>query len=280
MASSGVFNNIEAVKEAMKVYGIMVKNDAHEGIRMKMADIAYRASEYTPYGDRAKIRSEISSLPITKDGGKKRYGDTQYVGQYKLINWERKLKGLLPLGNSKFRKVSKYRVRPGAMSVEERIIKRRNTPRNTGPSHGISRFMDGKYKAFIKARQDSVNFLRVAWAPAAEFFGKPFQRGRDLGPKAISRFTGVLYGGKIKDISGDIREYSMFNGAGKYDTRRKKPGQDTAPERSKADQEKAANILELSLQKAVEFVFSDMLQFFETRARRYQSALRVLNKVK
>jgi hypothetical protein len=129
-------------------------------------------------------------------------------------------------------------------------------------------------------REDSVKFIRAAWAPIAEFFGKPFKRGRDFGPKAIARFTGKMYGGEVKAIGENITEFSMFNGAGKFDTRRKKPGSETAPERSGADQERAARIIETALQKGIDAVFADITQYFEKRAARYQHALRVFNKLR
>jgi hypothetical protein len=280
MATAGIVNNIEAVKEAIKIYGLMVKGDADKAIRKKMGDIAFQAAANTYHGEKEKLRSEISSLPITKDGGRKRYGNTQYVGQYKLINWERKQKGLLPLGNSKFRKVSKYTTRPGSMSVEEKIIKRRNQVRAGGPSLRANPFMDGKYKSFIQSRIRSIKFIRAAWGVAAQFFGKSFSRG-DFGPNALARFSGKQYGGaEVKPIGDNITEYSMFNGAGRFDTRKRKVGQQTAPERPSGDQERAAKIIEDGLNKGVQAVIADITQYFETRAGRLQQALRVLNKFK
>jgi hypothetical protein len=280
MATAGIVNNIEAVKEAIKIYGLMVKGDADKAIRKKMGDIAFQAAANTYRGEKEKLRAEISSLPITKDGGRKRYGNTQYVGQYKLINWERKQKGLLPLGNSKFRKVSKYTTRPGSMSVEEKIIKRRNQVRAGGPSLRANPFMDGKYKSFIQSRIRSIKFIRAAWGVAAQFFGKSFSRG-DFGPNALARFSGKQYGGaEVKPIGDNITEYSMFNGAGRFDTRKRKVGQQTAPERPSEDQERAAKIIEDGLNKGVQAVISDITQYFETRAGRLQQALRVLNKFK
>lgn len=280
MATSGVQTNIDAVKNAIKLYGLVVKKDADVAIKKKMGDIAFQAGANTYFTEKDKLRNEISSLPITKDGGRKRYGNTQYVGQYKLINWERKQKGLLPLGNSRFRRVAKYIVKPGAMSVQEKISRKRNQARAGGPSLRANPFMDGKYKSFIQSRIRSIKFIRAAWGVAAQFFGKPFTRG-DFGPNALARFSGLQYGGaEIKPIGDSITEYSMFNGAGRFDTRRKKVGQQTAPERSSADQEKAAKIIEDGLNKGIQAVLADITQYFEGRATRLQQAIRVLNKTK
>lgn len=273
--------NLDAVKEAIKVYGLVVRKDADAETKKKMASIAFEAARFTPFGEKGALRAEISRLPITKDGGKKRYGDSQYVGQYKLINWQRKLSGLLPVGGSKFRKVKTFKVRSGAMSVEEAIVKRRNRVRSGGPSQRSNPFMDGKYKSFIQARIRSIKFIRAAWSVAAVALGgKPFSRG-DFGPAALARFSGQAYGGgEIKSIGPDITEYSIFNGAGKYDTRRAIKGVQSAPERPSRDQERAAQIIEEALNKGLEAVLADITKYFETRADRFQKAIRVLNRFK
>lgn len=273
--------NIEAVREAIKLYGQRVKNDSHEQIKKKMGDIAYRAAEVTPFGDAGKLRAEISNLPITKDGGRKRYGNTQYVGQYKLMNWERRLKGLPTLGNSKFKKVKSYVTRPGSMVAEERITKRRTRNRLAGLGVTSNMYaMDDKYKKFIQARIRSIKFIRAAWGVAASFFGKPFNRG-DFGPDALARFSGKQYGGgNIKNIGGELTEYSIFNGAGKFDTRQRKPGQETAPQRPSSDQARAESIISKALQKGVDFVLADIIRYFEDRANRFQAEIKILNKYK
>jgi hypothetical protein len=287
MATAGIQTNIEAVKEAIRLYGLMVKKDADIATRKKMGDIAFQAGANTYHTEKDKLRAEISSLPITKDGGRKRYGNTQYVGQYKLINWERKQKGLLPLGNSRTRGTGIFtrKVKKDedgeitSVSYVER--KRKNRIRATlGPSLRANPFMDGKYKSFIQSRVRSIKFIRAAWGVAAQFFGKPFTRG-DFGPGALARFSGLQYGGgDIKPIGENITEYSMFNGAGRYDTRKRPIGSQQAPERSSGDQEKAARIIEDGLNKGIQAVISDITQYFEQRAKRLQYVLRNLNRVK
>ena len=275
VATAGIKTNIDAVKEALRVYGLVVRKDADKEVRLKIADIAWRASEATYFSPKGKVRAEISNLPITKDGGKKRYGDTQYVGQYKLMNWERKLKGLPTLGGGKFRNINT--TRPNSLVYTEKRKKLGGKLSGLGVKGNYYNML-GKYKAFIKHREDSTKFIRAAWAPAAEFFGKPFQRGRDFGPKAISRFTGKMYGGEVKSYGGDLTEYSMFNGAGKFDIRRKKPNSQTAPERSSADQARARGIIEVALEIGARKVLDGLTRYFEGRAQRFQRAMRVLNK--
>ena len=281
MAQDGILTNIEALQDALRVYGLVVKKEADLAIRNKMADLAFAAAKNTKFADRASIRSQISNLPITKDGGTNRTGKTQYVGQYKLINWERKMKGLKALGNSKFRRVTSYIARPGSMSVEEKIIKRRNRVHAKGPAMPTSNFMDGKYKMFIKKREESSKFLRIGWARAAEFFGKPFSRGRDFGSKTQARISGEAYGSaSVKNFGGDLTEYAMSNYAGRFDVRQRKIGQSTAPERSSQDQERAATIIESALNLGIQEVFADIIKYFETRMPRVEAAMRQINKLK
>lgn len=282
MAQSGILTNIQAVQDALRVYGKVVRIEADKAIRNKMADIAFAAAKNTKFADRAAIRAELSTLPNTKDGGRKRYGNTQYVGQYKLINWERKLKGLPTLGNSKFRKVTNYRTRPGQIFAEEKTRKTRARSRLAGLGVQSNIYaMDGKYKTFIKAREESSKFLRIGWARAAEFFGKPFRRGRDFGPKTQARISGEAYGrADIKAFGGDLTEYSMSNYAGRFDIRRRKVGQTVAPERSSQDQDRAAAIIERGLNLGLQEVFADIMKYFESRMPRVRAAMAQINKLK
>jgi hypothetical protein len=262
---SGIKTNMEAVIKAIEDYKQVVSKDADEAARKKMGDIAFRAAKNTAYTSKEIIRSEISNLPITKDGGKKRYGNTKYVGQYKLINWERKLRGLRPLGNSRFRKIA----------ADGKIKKIKNIVHAKGPSMSASNFMDGKYKKFIQARIRSIKFLRAAWGVAAAFFKKPFERG-DFGPESLSRFSGKAYGGARVTSQGDDKiEYSMFNGAGQFDTRRK-----PAIPRSAQDQERAAKIIEDGLNAGLSEVLNDIHLYFEKNTTKIDKISRNLNTFK
>jgi hypothetical protein len=273
--TAGVLTNIDELNEALAIYQKVVKVEASEAVRNKMADIAFRASQNTDFTPRDSIRSQLSNLPITKDGGKKRSGNTKYVGLYKLINWQRKLNGLLPAGGSKYR--MKNITKPGSMVYQERRVK--NQIRGSGPSQRINPFMDGKYKAFLKVRSSSSKFIRVAWGVAADFYGKPFSRG-DFGSSALARFSGQAYGGaSIKQVNADMAEFSMFNGAGSFDLRGKEPKL-----RSAKDQTNARKIIEAGLKKAVDFVLYDskngIVPYLQARAKRVEQALKVMGRLK
>lgn len=274
--ASGILTNIDELKSVLEVYQNVVRKSAPEAVRNVMGDVAFRAAQETQFTPREKIRNQLSNLPITKDAGKKRYGNTQYVGQYKLINWLRKLNGLDPAGNSKFRKVKTFSIK-GPMATMK-TTKKRNIPRNTGPSAGIERFMDGKYKGFLQVRARSSKFLRVGWAIAADFYGKPFGRG-DFGTATLARLSGEGYGGgSIKQLNPDLAEFSMFNGAGKFDLRGKAP-----VVRSAADQGRASTIIEQALKRAVDAVLynpkSGLVPYLEARVDRVQKALRAMGRL-
>jgi len=273
--TAGVLTNIDELNEALEIYQRVVKVEATEAVRNKMADIAFRASENTRFTPRDAISSQLSNLPITKDGGKKRSGYTKYVGLYKLINWQRKLNGLPPAGGSKFR--MKNISKPGSMVYQERRVK--NQIRGNGPSQRSSPFMDGKYKDFLRSRVKSSKFIRIAWGVAADFYGKPFRRG-DFGPSALARFSGQAYGGaSIKKVNADIAEFSMFNGAGSFDLRGKEP-----KVRSAKDQTNARKIIEEGLKKAVDYVLYDskngIVPYLQARAKRVEQALKVMGRLK
>lgn len=245
---SGVTTNFPAFKKALDLYVRISRKTVFDSVKNAMADVAFSAAENTYHTNKELIDAQFKSLPITGTETKPRTGDTQYVGQYKIINWERKNKGLMPLGGSKFRKVKKFSIKgPMAMMKE---IRKRNVPRGTGPSLGIARFMDGKYKAFLQARKRSIKWLRIGWAAAAEMMGKPFRRG-DFGPAAIQRIIGLKYGGgSVRSIDADITEFTIFNNTGRFDTRYKPVRQRSSFDIARADSIMSAG-LEAGIQKVI-----------------------------
>lgn len=262
MAFSGIKTNMDELIKTIDLYKEVVKKNADDATRKKMGDIAFRAAKNTAYTTKELIRSEISNLPNTKDGGKKRYGSGKYIGQYKLINWVRKNKGLPTLGGG---------TRKSVGDKTKRVGSRLSGLGVTGNIYS----MQGKYKKFIQSRVRSIKFLRAAWGVAASFFKKPFERG-DFGPGALGRFSGKAYGGAaIKPIGENMIEYSMFNGAGKYDTRFS-----PVRERSAADQERAARIIEDALNRGVDEVLADINQYFERNIDRVEKVARNLNTLK
>lgn len=257
----GITGNFPAFKKALDLYVRISKKTVFDSVRNAMADVAFEAAANTYHTTKEKIDAEFQNLPIKGAETKKRYGDTRFVGQYKIINWERKNKGMMPLGGSKYRTKARKILAfsyfdPYDSGIKTKIsfkkIRAKNTPRNTGPNLGINRFMDGKYKAFLQARKRSVKWLRIGWAAAAEALGKPFRRG-DFGPGTIQRILGLKYGGGyIKPINDNLTEFAIFNNTGRFDTRYK-----PARQRSGNDIGRADDIMTKGLEAGIQKVIYD-----------------------
>lgn len=111
-----------------------------EAINEKMTNIALKSAKFTePTTSKSaassRLKHQLTSLPITKDGGKKRSGDTRFVGLYKLMNWQRKNSNLPPVGG-KFGK---------------------------NKATGFS-------KRFVNSRANSARWIRIGWLHAAKAF--------------------------------------------------------------------------------------------------------------
>jgi len=224
----GIISNVDAVKQALDAYVKVRNQSVFESVKEKMTNIAYKASQNTDFAEKADIRNELSSLPITKDGGKKRTGNTQWVGLYKLINWQRKNMGLLPRGGSRKyvvgMKISKKKSfsNTGANDYVKQTqykIKKIMGDKKAGKGGG---FMDGKTKDFLRARARGSKFLRIGWALAASAMGRPFERG-DFGPATLERLSGRAYGGgaTIDKVAPGQSVFTIWNGAGVFDLRYK-----------------------------------------------------------
>lgn len=258
----GITSNVDDVRLALQRYVQARNASVFDSVKKKMKDIAYNAAKFTDFAEKENIRSELSSLPITKDGGKKRYGNTQWVGLYKLINWQRKNMGLRTLGGSK-----KY--------VVGRKISSKKSFSNTGLNDYVKQtqykikpimgdkkagkgggFMDGKTKGFLKSRAISSKFLRIGWALAASAMGRPFERG-DFGPATLERLSGRAYGGgaTIDKVAPGQSIFTIWNGTGIFDLRYK-----NKPMRSSSDIAKARAKQEAGLKKAINFVIADMAE--------------------
>ena len=256
----GIISNVDDVKLALQRYVQARNATIFDSVKKKMGDIALNAMKFTEFSEPEYIANKLKSLPITKDGGKKRTGNTQWVGLYKLINWQRKNTGLLPLGGSRRRKTGVFRrvVKKDedgeitSIDYKQKMVKQ--VPRNTGPSAGISRFMDGKTKAFIKARARGSRFLRIGWACAAVAFGKKLEKG-DFGPATLERLSGKAYGGgaTIEKVAPGQSVFTIYNGAGVFDLRYK-----GTPMRSSSDIARARAKQEAGLKKAINFVLEDI----------------------
>lgn len=281
MPQDGILTNIGAVQDALRIYGKVVRKEADLAIRSKMGDIALRAAKNTYFKDKEAIKSELANLPITKNSGVTRKGNGQWVGLYKLINWERKNKGLRPLGNSKnrvvgstMRGISYYNPIKGTTVTRYRLVQKKK--RNKGAEN----YMDGKTKKFMNARAKSSRLLRIGWIRAAKFFGKSPSRG-DFGDFAVARISGDFYGtASVKHFAESLIEYVMTNTAGRFDTRYKRPGSSVTRQRSSSDQERASKIIERGLNLGVQEVFADIMKYFESRMPRVRAAMAQINKLK
>lgn len=258
----GIVSNYSQVQQALEAY-VKVRNQAvFDSVKEKMANIAFKAAQNTYFAPRDKIRAELSSLPITKDNGRKRTGNTQYVGLYKLMNWQRKNMGLYPLGGSKRRKTGVFRrvVKKDedgeitSIDYKQKMVKQ--IPRNTGPSAGLNRFMDGKYKSFLQARARGSKFLRIGWACAAAALGKSFSKG-DFGSATLERLSGKAYGGgaTITNLAPGSNQFMIWNGAGVFDLRRK-----GTPMRSTNDIARARVVQEAGLMQGLQAEIKSMYE--------------------
>jgi hypothetical protein len=267
--SSGIFSNFPQVKQALDAYVKVRNQSTYTSVLEKMQGIAYKAAGNTAFSERSKIASSIANLP-NKGDVKPRSGGTQYVGQYKVINWERKIKGLPTLGGSGRRKILVNRPNPrnpGGWTIEEAT--KRNKSRGAGL--GVSYFMDGKYKGFIKSRQQGSKWLRIGWALAADMLGKPFGRG-DFGPATKARLSGEKYGGgaSIKINGAGKFDFEIFNGVGVFDHRYRPPGRvadfsGKLPLRPSADVARARAIQEAGLMKGIQAEIASMAKLIISR---------------
>ena len=263
----GIVSNYSQVQQALEAY-VKVRNQAvFDSVKEKMANIAFKAAQNTRHAPRDKIRAEISNLPITKDNGRKRTGNTQYVGQYKLMNWQRKNMGLIPLGGTKkmvvgMKITKKKYFNKGLTDFDTETVYKfkpimgSKTPRNTGPSQGVDRFMDGKYRAFLQARARGSKFLRIGWACAAAALGRPFGRG-DFGSATLERLSGKAYGGgaTITNLAPGSNQFMIWNGAGVFDLRRK-----GTPMRSTNDIARARAVQEAGLMQGLQAEIKSMYE--------------------
>lgn len=241
----GIVSNIPELQEWLKEYVKVRNQSVHDSVMDKMRNIAYKAWQYTYYSEPSNIKAQLSNLPITKDIGK-RGGNTQFVGLYKLINWERKNKGLDPLGGSRPR-----------ISGKKKYLVRETKPKGL--------YMQGKYKSFLKARAQSARWLRLGWMAALKSMGVSGMRGKNWGGgenATLDRITGKSYGGgsNIKKIRPGNTEFMIYNGVGVFD-HRYKPVR-TRPE---ADIQRARAVQGAGLNKAIQEEIKDMAKLIIQR---------------
>ena len=268
----GVFSNIPQLQEALRQYVRVRNQSTFVSVREKMANIAFKAAQYTQFSPKENIRASISSLPNLGDT-KPRKGGGQFIGQYKVINWERKLKGLSPLGNTgkpvigaKTRKSIRKDFGLGTQAYKTTTIK-------VLPIRGTrtgDKFMDGKFKSFIQSRIRGSKWLRIGWALAAAKLGRPFSRG-DFGEATLARLDGKAYGGgaTITRSTDAKTEFVIWNGVGIFDHRYRRGKMSdfsgTLPNRPESDIQRARMRQEQGLKRGVTEEIRNMVQLIAQR---------------
>ena len=173
--------------------------------------------------------------------------------------------GLFPLGGSKNKIIKSGKIKGfiylnelgrKVTQYKQKVKKIKQVPRNTGPSAGLNRFMDGKTKAFLKARARGSKFLRIGWACAAAALGKPFSRG-DFGSATLERLSGKAYGGgaTITKLAPGSNQFMIWNGAGVFDLRYK-----GTPMRSTNDIARARAVQEAGLMQGLQAEIKSMYE--------------------
>ena len=136
--------------------------------------------------------------------------------------------GLIPLGGTKKMVVGmkitkkKYFNKGLTDFGKETAYKFKPIKGDKKSASGEDKFMDGKYKDFLKARSRGSKFLRIGWACAAAALGRPFGRG-DFGSATLARLSGKAYGGgaTIDRVAPGRSVFTIYNGAGVFDLRYK-----------------------------------------------------------
>lgn len=243
-------SNWPEVKKYLEAFVKVRNKSTYDVVRSKMADIAVSAARFTKYTERDKISASIMGLPNIGDT-KPRKGGGQYIGQYKLINWQRKLVGMPALGGGRPR--VKRKLLPGG--IFPITIKSKAKYKDKGLK------MAGKYKGFLKYRRQGSKWLRIGWAAAAASLGKPFSGEKgDFGPATLARITGKAYGGgsNIKISGAGKFQFEIYNGTGVFDHRFKTKSTIKLPMRPASQIANARAIQEDGLKKGVVVQIADM----------------------
>jgi hypothetical protein len=273
-------SNIPELQAWLKEY-VKVRNaTVYESVLEKMINIAKKAWKNTYRSDSAKIKSSLSNLPITKEAGGINRKNPQYVGLYKLMNWERKRKGLPVLGNTSKKivgaKISKRVTRDWGGGTYPEKTTTYKVKKIYGTRSG--NFMDGKYKNYLRYRAQSVNWLALGWRAALASLGVYKTKGKDWGggPEAtLQRIMNRPDGGgsQIKKFSPSNTEFMIYNGVGVYDARNKKP----YPARSDSDIARARAFQEAGLNIAIQEEIENMAELIADRTSQdwYGSKIKV-----
>lgn len=247
LGTAGIQSNIPQLQEWLKEYVKVRNQTVYESVLEKMRNIAFKAWENTYFSDPSKIRAQLSNLPVTKESGQRK-GGTQYVGLYKLINWERKNKQLHPLGGS----------RP---KIKGKKIFR---VRQTMPKQ---KYMQGRYKKFLQARSQSARWIRLGWMAALKSLGIEKTRGKNWGggeDETLSRIMGKPYGGgsRIVKFRPGSTEFMIYNGVGVFDHRYR-----PVKTRPDSDVQKARILQQAGLNRAIAEEIKNMFDLIKKRTK-------------
>jgi hypothetical protein len=252
----GITSNWPQVQQALDAYVKVRNKSTYDSVLEKMQNIAFKAAQYTDFSPQERIAASISNIPNKGASS----GSSKYVGQYKLINWQRKLTGQPPLGGGRPR--IRRRMLPGGIFPITTQSKAKGNKELK---------MAGKYKGFIKRRTFSSKWLRIGWALASDKLGKPFGRG-DFGEATKARLSGKAYGGgaDIKINGAGKYQFEIFNGVGVFDHRYRPPGRVSEftgklPIRPASQIKAARAIQERGLKKAVVDEIKNMAQLIISR---------------
>lgn len=256
--------------DVLKLYVLAQRKELADSINHIAKNVAFRASQFTePSGSKsaamAKIKSSLENLPITKDNGRKRTGDTRLVGVMKLMNWQRKNSGLDPVGGGKFKKTGTFR----------RVIKRDEDGEITSISYRESRkrigkgstlVATGKLRKFLNRRAAGAKFTKIGWLASVDKFTKGSASSRE---GFSSRTTNLIGDAKLA-VPGPIVEALTINRAGQFDVRFK-PARTSGANTPGRVTSGAIRIGTPALVKAIEFVRKDMIAYIAPRLQRIAS---------
>jgi hypothetical protein len=253
--------------DTLRLYVMAQRKELADSINHIAKNIAYMASQFTePSGSKASassnIKSSLENLPITKDDGRKRSGNTAFVGALKLMNWQRKNSGLPPVGGSRFRKTGNFRrvIRrdeDGEIKSYNYIEKRKKVTSKRGL------LATGKLRKFIARRANSAKFIKIGWVASYQ----KFLRGAASGGEGFKQGTADKVGDAKLAKPGVVVEAMTINRAGQYDIRfnpKRTSGMNT-PGRTTSG---AIRIGTPALIKAIEFVRKDMISYIMPRLQR------------
>jgi len=259
--------NSTRFNDALRLYVMAQRKELADSINHIAKNIAYRASQFTePSGSKASasanIKARLENLPITKDGGRKRTGNTSIVGALKLMNWQRKNSGLPPVGGSRFRKTGNFRrvIRrdeDGEITSYDYVEKRKKITSQKGL------LATGKLRKFIARRASSAKFIKIGWVASYQ----KFLRGAASGGEGFKQSTADQVGDAKLAKPGVVVEAMTINRAGQYDIRfkpKKISGMGT-PGRTTSG---AIKVGTPALIKAIEFVRKDMISYILPRLQR------------